>query len=92
MFAEKKEKQNTDSKKEKDHLSCQSVNPSFDKIIQKSLKHKLFAQTTKTEMMHDALTQQKESFKTILEGKMEHQYLNNILKYHIFRSKESPRI
>ena len=68
MFAEKKEKQNTASKKDKDHQSCQSINTYFDKIMQKSLKQKLFAQTTKTDMMHDALTQQKESFKTILEG------------------------
>ena len=68
MFAEKKEKQNTASKKDKDHQSCQSINTSFDKIVQKSLKQKLFAQTTKTDMMHDALTQQKESFKQILEG------------------------
>ena len=68
MFAEKKEKQNTTRKKDKDHQSCQSINTSFDKIMQKSLKQKLFAQTTKTDMMHDALTQQKESFKTILEG------------------------
>ena len=68
MFAEKKEKQNAASKKDKDHQSCQSINTCFDKIMQKSLKQKLFAQTTKTDMMHDALTQQKESFKTILEG------------------------
>ena len=69
MFAEKKEKQNTASKKDKDHQSWQSINTaSFDKIMQKSLKQKLFAQTTKTDMMHDALTQQKESFKQILEG------------------------
>ena len=68
MFAEKKEKQNTTRKKDKDHQSCQSINTSFDKIMQKSLKQKLFAQTTKTDMMHEALTQQKENFKTILEG------------------------
>ena len=82
MFAEKKEKQNTAIKKDKDHQSCQSINTCFDKIMQKSLKQKLFAQTTKTDMMHDALTQQKESFKQILEGNGTWNIsVDNILKY-----------
>ena len=81
MFAEKKEKQNTTSKKD-NHQSSQSINTSFDKIVQKSLKQKLFAQTTKTDMMHDALTQQKESFKQILEGNGTWNIsFANILKY-----------
>lgn len=81
MFAEKKEKQNTTSKKD-NHQSSQSINTSFDKIVQKSLKQKLFAQTTKTDMMHDALTQQKESFKQILEGNGTWNIsVDNILKY-----------
>ena len=67
MFAEK-ERQNLASKKAKDNQSPHSITTNFDKVLQKSLKQKLFDQTTKNDLMQEALTQQKETFKNILEG------------------------
>ena len=67
MFAEK-ERQNLTSKKAKDNQSPHSITTNFDKVLQKSLKQKLFDQTTKNDLMQEALTQQKETFKNILEG------------------------
>jgi len=72
MFAEK-ERQNLTSKKARDNQSPHSITTNFDKVLQKSLKQKLFDQTTKNDLMQEALTQQKETFKNILED-LKHQH------------------
>ena len=72
MFVAEKEKQNLPSKKTKDHQSSQSNITNFDKMMQKSLKQKLLDQTSKNELIQDAVTRQQETFKTIIEGEEIH--------------------